>query len=248
MKLAAIWRHPVKSLGAERLASVTLAPGRLLPWDRTWALAHAGGQFDPAAPAWRPCGEFLRQTHIPEFARITAQFDPEARRLSLRHPALDELRINPDSPDGAGALACWTAALAEPHRAGPYRLCRLPEGGFTDAPEPWISIASTRSLGILSQRAGRPLEHGRFRANLWLDGLDPWEEFGLAGRVLRIGGAAIRIVEPIGRCRAIEASPRTGTHDTPVLALLREATGGTDFAMYGEVIEGGTVREGDDAL
>lgn len=246
MRLASIYRHPVKSLGAERLAATRLTPGRLMDWDRAWAVAHAGGQFDPAAPEWRPCNEFLRQTHVPELARMTSAYDEATGRLTLCHPLLPDLAIDPDDGADAGpALTTWVAPLAAPHRAGPYRLCRLPDGGFTDAPDPWLSIASTSSLAALSQRAGRALEHIRFRANLWLDGLAPWEEFDLIGRQITIGPARLRIVEPIGRCRATEASPINGTHDTPTLAHLRDAIGETNFAVYAEVLEGGTITEGD---
>lgn len=245
MKLAAIYRHPVKSLGMERLTETVLEPGRRLAWDRVWAVAHPGGAFDSGAPEWRPCGEFLRQTHVPEFARIAARLDVATGTLTLTHPDRPDLVTSPDSPVGAKALEAWVAPLAEPRRDGPFRLCRLPKGGFTDAEEPWVSIASTRSLKVLEQRARADLGHVRFRANLWIDGLAPWEEFDLVGREIAIGPARIRITEPIERCRATEAGPESGTHDVPVLRHLREATGDINFAVYGEVTAGGRIAEGD---
>src|SRR5690242_14898743 len=58
--LAAIRRYPVKGLAGQELPSADLVPGRGLPQDRRWAIAHAAGEFDPAAPAWLPKRHFVQ--------------------------------------------------------------------------------------------------------------------------------------------------------------------------------------------
>ena len=40
MRLASIWRHPVKAVGREGLETVALTAGRCLPDDRRWAVTH----------------------------------------------------------------------------------------------------------------------------------------------------------------------------------------------------------------
>ncbi len=248
MKLAAIYRHPVKSLGEERIAATVLEPNRHVAWDRVWAIAHGASNFDPADPKWHHCREFVRQTHAPTLARLSITFDDATRQLTLAHPERGEITLDPDAPEGASALADWIAPLAEQGRPGPYSVCRIPDGAFTDAEERWITLASVRSRAVLEQRAGRPLEDIRFRINLWIDGMAPWEELELVGKDIVIGATRMRVMEPVERCRATEAGPQTGTHDTPVLSLLREATGAINFGIYAEVTEGGPIAEGDTVL
>lgn len=240
--LAAIQRHPVKSLGHEALERAALAAGQALPMDRVWALAHAASAFDPAAPAWVPCKNFLRVTHARRLAQVSAAWD--GARLTLSHPDGAPMTADPETADGADAITAWAAQWAEGGRPGPYRLVRAPQP-MTDAPEPWVSIHSLASLRALGQRLGVDLDPRRFRGNLWLDGLAPWEEMDWEGREVSIGPVRLRVTETIGRCAATEANPVTGARDAAVLEALREATGDTRFGVYAAVLSDGEVAVGD---
>ncbi len=242
--VARICRHPVKSLGEETLEAVTLETGRHMPWDRVWALAHGRAEFDWEAPVWAQARNFVTQTHIPELARISARFDEAAGRLTLAHPERPEITLEPATAEGAEALAAWVAPLAT-MRPGPYRLVTLPEGALTDFADTHIALNSEASRRALSEAAGRDLAHIRFRGNIWLEGLAPWEEFDLLGREIRLGHATLRVTERIERCNATAASPATGTRDTPVTEILDTRYGHRDFGVYAQVVAGGRVALGD---
>lgn len=241
-RLAQIWRHPVKSLGSERLAAADLVVGECLPGDRVWAVAHAASAFDAAAPAWAHCRNFIRVTHAPRLAQVSARL--AGGTLHLAHPDMPPLSAEPDTAAGAAAIAAWAAPLAEGAPPGPHRLARAPQA-MTDADRPWVSVLSLASLRALGQHAGHDLDPRRFRGNLWLDGLAPWEEGEWPGRTLVIGGVHLRAIEPIWRCRATEANPGTGRYDAPVLDTLRRITGDTAFGVYAEIVTGGRVAEGE---
>lgn len=243
--VAALYRHPVKSLGEEALERVTLTPGAALPWDRTWAVAHGASEWDPETAGWAARGNFVAQAHVPELARITTRWDAAARRLTLAHPLCRGVALDPDTAEGAEALTGWLAPLAGPMRPGPYRLARRAEGAMTDMPDPYVSLLSASSLRALGQAAGAALAHVRFRGNVWLDGLAPWEEFDMIGREITLGGARLRVADRIERCNATAASPETGTRDVPVPAILDRQWGHRDFGVYAEVIAGGEVALGD---
>jgi uncharacterized protein YcbX len=85
----------------------------------------------------------------------------------------------------------------------------------------------------------------RFRGNLWLDGFEPWQEFDLVGRDLRIGGAILRVRERITRCKATTVDPSTGVSDADTLGALQAGWGHQDFGVYAEVVTGGAVAVGD---
>ena len=93
---------------------------------------------------------------------------------------------------------------------------------------------------------GTPLAHDRWRGNLWIDGAEPFAEFGWIGRHIRIGGAVLRIEERITRCLATTVNPLTGLRDADTLGALEAAYGHQDFGVYAVVVEGGTLRLGDD--
>jgi hypothetical protein len=232
--LAAIRRHPVKGIGAEAPEAARLAPEAGMAGDRALALLTAAGDD---GDDWQPRRNFVQVASGPALAPVTAETDGAA--VILRHPDRPDLRLTPE--DGA-ALAAWVAPLWPADRPAPVRLVRAGGHGMTDMPEPYVSIGSLASLRALSQRAGRPLDPARFRINLWVEGWAPWEEGDMIGRRLTVGAVPLQIAEPIGRCRATEASPETGRRDTDTLRLLREATDSTDFGVYARVLAPGEVR------
>lgn len=243
MRLAAIWRHPIKAHGAEPLERIRLAPGQGLPLDRGWAVVRAGGAADGAQ--WVPCGQFSRGAVAPALMAITARRDEGSGTLTLRHPERPDLAINPDTEAGSAALVAWLAPLSGHTSAPPARLVRALAQPMTDTAYPSISLLNCDSLDALSEAAGRGLDARRFRGNLWVEGAAAWAEEGWIGQELRVGDAVLRVLAPIGRCRATEANPETGKRDTETLALLRDLRGAANFGVYAEVVSGGPVALGD---
>jgi uncharacterized protein YcbX len=240
-RLSQIWRHPIKGIGAERLDHVGLKIDRPLPMDRAWAVLEQGGE---SGEGWRVCRNFIRGAKGPSLMAITARVEG---RLST-----SPIPTAPRSPSPrARRRPRWRSGLARPiypeDRRPPTALIRAPEMGMSDAPFASVSILNEASLRALSQKIGQDLDPRRFRGNLWLDGLAPWEEFDLVGKRLRIGAAEFDVVEPIGRCRATEANPETGRRDAPTLAALEDGWGHTRFGVYAMVRKGGLVAVGDEA-
>ena len=243
--LGEIYRHPVKSLGEEALESVRLETGKPLPFDRAWAIAHGNTDWSETAPKWAVPGNFVNQTHVPKLAQIEASFNEATGMLTLRHPDRPFLRIQPGTEEGNAALTEWVAPMADQARPGPYRVCQAPGVAFTDFQETHVSIASTRTRGLLEQICGMNLDPIRFRMNLWLDGMDPWAEFDLVGHELEIGAVRLRVIGRCERCNATNASPDTGERDTNIPTILRRRYGHRDFGVYAQVLSGGELKLGD---
>ncbi|MEM6679950.1 MAG: MOSC domain-containing protein [Pseudomonadota bacterium] len=244
-ELTQIWRHPIKGVSAERVTALTLGADSPIPHDRAWAIAHGGSDFDAANPAWVPRKNFVVQAHVPELARTATRMDEATGALTLEHPTQAPVTLVPGTAEGDAALTAWIAPLAGERQPGPYRMARLPAAHLSDMPQNYVSILSLSSLRALGEHLGQPMDVRRFRGNLWLEGLWPWQEEEWIGREISIGPVRFRVDEPIGRCRATEAGPETGRYDATTVAGLRKARGHTEFGVYATVIEGGTVSEGD---
>lgn len=243
-RLAGIWRHPIKAIGREALDRVDVGPEQTLPGDRRWAVLRAGaeGRRAPDEGTWAPCGNFVRAAGNPALMAITARSEADDS-LVLRHPDLPELTFDPGR-EGDRAVA-WISRLCAPPAPAPGRLVAAGSAGMTDSPWPSISLVNLASLRALSQRLGRPLEPERFRANLAVDGLGPWEEFEWIGRRLRVGTAVFEVRERITRCRATEANPATGRRDAATLDALEQGWNHADFGVYMAAVEGGSLATGD---
>ncbi len=241
-RVAAIWRHPIKAHGRERLTEIVLEAGQTLPGDRAWAVTHAAGRAEPGE--WSACANFTRGAGSPSLMAIEAQTLPDGR-LRLTHPERPALVFEPGAQ--AAEFLEWVAPLMPEGRVGPVGLIPAPERqGMTDAPDPWLSLFGMGSHDAVAAALDRnDFSTERWRANLILDGLAPWQEFEWLGREIMVGGAVLAVRERIGRCLATAANPDTGVRDADTLGTLERLVGARDFAVYAEVVAGGRVAEGD---
>jgi uncharacterized protein len=243
-RLAHICRHPIKSGGYEELARVALTPSRTLPFDRAWAVAHAAAGFDGAPQGWERKLNFLRGFAEGALMAIRARFDDATQTVTLSHPMRPDLTAR--LPDEGEAVVDWLRPLWPDRRPSPARLVARTDGGaLTDVPDPWVSILNHASNRALGQRLGQELSIHRWRGNLWIEGLAPWEEFDLIDREIAIGNTRLKVKQRITRCRATCANPETGRLDADTLGALERGFDHQDFGVYAEVIEGGEIALGD---
>jgi len=240
-QVVGLWRHPIKGIGREALQAVDLAAEQPLKADRAWALLHARA---PDVDHWQHRRNFLVVANGPKLAQVTAATERDGR-ITLTHPELSSLTCDPGI-DGQ-ALLDWVKPLWPDHLAAPKRVVSAPPQGMADNGVAQVSILNMASLRALSQRLGQPLQIERFRGNVVLDGLGPWQEFEWLGRAVQIGAATVEVTDRISRCRATEANPTTGRRDAETLAALHRGWGHVDFGVYATVRTGGRVAVHDAA-
>jgi uncharacterized protein YcbX len=238
--VTSLWRHPIKSHGRESLDSVTLDAGQTMPWDRVWAVAHEASKTDGSA--WAPCANFSIGARAPGLMGINARTDEETGLVTLVHPELEPLTFDPDAEPQR--LIDWTRPIMPQNRAASARVVRVPGRGMTDTDYPSVSIGNMATHRAVEQKAGHALSPKRWRLNIWLDGLAPWEEFDWIDRSITIGGVDLKIRDRIQRCKATTANPDTGKRDVDTLGALN-TWGHQDMGVYAEVIRGGRISIGD---
>lgn len=242
MKLSQIWRHPIKAHGREHLAQVALKPGRCLPFDRAWAVAHEAAQADGSK--WVPCANFSRGAKVAQLMAISCDLDETTETVTLRHPDRPDLTFQPETE--GEKLIEWVRPLMPENRAASDRIVRVPNRGMTDSDWPSVSILNLATHRAIETRMNRELDIARWRGNLWLDGAEAWSEAEWIGKDIQIGDATLHIREQITRCQATAANPATGQRDADTLGALG-GFGHQEMGVYAEVMVAGTIKVGDKA-
>jgi uncharacterized protein YcbX len=240
-RVSALYRHPLKSHGREALQTVTLHAGQAMPFDRLWAVAHDVSKADGSR--WVPCANFSIGSKAPALMAINAVLNEATGQLTLSHPARPDLTFDPDTE--GDRLIAWVRPLVPDNRALPDRVLRLADRGFTDTDFPSVSLCNTASHAAVAAEARKPLSPLRWRGNIWFEGTTAWEEHDWIGREVALGGAVLKVVEPIVRCLATSANPETGQRDIDTLGILNRTWDHQNFGIYAEVITGGQVAVGD---
>lgn len=236
-QVTSLWRHPIKSHGREAVQSTTLIAGHTMPGDRVWAVAHDASSADGSA--WVSCGNFSRVSKAPALMAMTATFNDVTGMVTLTHPKLAEFTFNPDGD--ITPFLDWVRPIMPSDRAQSARLVKVPDRGMTDSDFPSVTICNMSSHRAVQQKMGFDLSIHRWRGNIWLDGLAPWEEFDWMDRDIRIGDAILRPIERTDRCAATTTNPETGLRDADILSVL-DSYGHRDFSVRAEVIQGGHIE------
>lgn len=239
--VAALWRHPIKSHGREALDQVDLVTGQTMPWDRHWAVAHEDSKFDGANPGWVMCRNFMIGAATPGLAGIWATLDETTSTLTLSHDSIGSHSFRPDRPEDLAGFLAWVTPLCPPDQRQPKAIVAVPKRGMTDTAYPTISIMNTTSHKAVEGQLGRLIGMERWRGNIWVDGMNAWTEMDWAGKTVRIGEAELDVHEPIRRCMATAANPRTGVRDVDTLGALRDGWDHQHFGVYATVKKGGKI-------
>ena len=243
--VTALCRHPVKGFPPEALASVALVAGSGFPGDRLFAVENGPSGFDPAAPEHFPKIRYLQTMRNPGLWGLDLAWDAATRRLTLTQAGATLASGPVDTASGRAAIEAALDSLLGAEARGPLRLIEGKGWQFMDSRKGFVSLVGRATLDALSERALTDLDPRRFRANVWVEGLEPWAEFGLVGKRVRLGGAVLEVTHRIDRCRAVDANPATGRHDTDLVGLLERDFGHHDVGVYARVLSGGRVAVGD---
>lgn len=253
-RVAALYRYPVKGFTPEACESLTVLGEGRIAGDR--ALSFRFADSKAADGEWVRKYECVVLANTPGLARLAARLDHHAMRLRID---LDG-RVLEEAPlDDAGrrrlaaALADYVLKLDEnPLRSHPGRLpLRLVGDAITpryqDNEGGQATLHGRSSLASVAVATGDPgLDEARFRSNIAVEGLAPWEELDWLGRRVRIGEVEFEVMRRKVRCLATHANPRTGERDIPVMSVLKNvfAQEQPTFAVGMASRGGGTVCVG----
>ena len=273
MRLVQLNVHPLKSGAIRPLESATVLP-RGLADDRSWMLVDPDGRLVSArevhdlfrvvadTPATDPAVDGALRLRAPGHDDL--QLDrPGATPVPVRLFSLD-LEATPagDAADdwlrsvlGADVRLVWCHDPAR-RRLQPGFSAEEDHTAFADAfPVTVASLASLRQLNDwIAERALEvgeehpdPLPVERFRANLVVDGDEPFAEDHW--RTLTVGGVDFRVAKPVSRCvmTTIDRGTLT-TAKEPIRTLARHRLfgGKTMFAAHLVPVSAGTISVGDE--
>lgn len=256
MHVAALFRYPVKGLTPESCDSLDVLPGGRIAGDRV-----LGFRFDDAAAAgdaWGPKVDFAALVHTPRLAALRSRFDPATQRLRLQlgDDVLFDGVLDAEGRAAAGAaLERYVAPLDESpvaRRPHPFPLHVVGDGvtpRYQDREPGYATLHGRGSLAAVAAAAGEDpaVTERRFRSNIAVEGVAPWDEQRWVGRRLRIGAVEFDVANPVARCLATHANPETGERDRRIMTMLLDLhpVERPTFAVLMTSARGGSVLVGD---
>ncbi len=245
LRVAALAIAPVKGMRTVAVDALELGPSGPVG-DRAFHIRETEGKIaltmrNPrlvqVVASWDAAGDELALA-FPGGRRVTA---PVVRGEAVSTPFYDGRPVPGHIVEGP-----FAAALSE-HLGRPVQLVANEPGvaGGDDHP---VTLMSDGSLAAVSEALeGAAVDPRRFRMTISVEGAQPWEEDGWAGREVAVGTATLRVAVPVPRCAVTMRDPDDGHGDLPILRALAGLRGKRDvaFGVWCDVAAPGTVRVGD---
>lgn len=245
VQVEAIYHYPIKGLTAQPLPCIRLEAGRPFPFDRIFALSRSNKYVDPHDPQWAKKGLFVMLMLEEALATVHTYLDMETLQLSVTSAAgMQLLSADLNAAGGRQDVEAFIEQLVPKLHDRPT-LVRSQNGHFMDKPDNVVSLINLATLRSLEALWGCSLNPLRFRANLYIDGAQPWEEFDWVGCTLQVNDTVFRVDRRNGRCAATDVNPATGQRDLALPRALRDAFGHKDLGVYLLTEKSGTISVGD---
>lgn len=246
MHIDALYRYPIKGLSPQKLEFAELESNGYFPGDRLFALENGPSGFDAAAPVHQPKIKFLMLMRNARLASLETRYDDASGILTIASQGKEVAQGDLGSESGRAAIETFFDDFCADELRGAVRLLKAPQGfRFTDSKSGFVSLGNLASIRAIGAVIGRTVDPLRIRANVYLDGLEPWEEFALVGKQLRAGDARLEVLKRIDRCAATGVAPGSGERDIDMVQALRDGFGHIDCGVYAKVVNGGMLRLGD---
>ena len=223
-RVVALWRYPVKSMGAESLEEVDVS-WHGLAGDRRWALVRGGVE--------RSGFPWLTIREQPELVNYRPWFVEPGK------PDMSPTRVR--TPAGRDLDVVDPALAAE--LGHDSRVIKQNRGVFDTFP---LSLITTQTVAELRTMLGTDLDIRRFRPNLLVDATSrvTFPEDTWVGGVLRIGDAMLRVDKRDKRCVVVNVDPETARQDPSTLRAIAKARDGC-LGVYGSTVQPGRIAVGD---
>ena len=108
-----------------------------------------------------------------------------------------------------------------------------------------ISLINTKSVVDFQNKTNQEIETQRFRGNIFIDGVDAWEERNWIGKIIKINDISFKVEKNIPRCVAINLKPNTDDNSLNLLQSLKKTYNHFDMGVYLTALDDGPIYIGD---
>jgi uncharacterized protein YcbX len=108
-----------------------------------------------------------------------------------------------------------------------------------------ISLINNQSIKDFKNKINQEIETQRFRGNIFVDGIEAWEERSWIGKIIKINNISFKVEKNIPRCVAINLKPNTDDNSLNLLQSLKKTYNHFDMGVYLTALEDGPINIGD---
>ena len=194
MKIKKIYRFPIKSFTEEKRSDVNINDSGRIIGDRIAAFKLGDSQKN--SYSWLPKKNYLSLMHLPFLAKVDISLNIHIDEISIKLP--DKKKINLKIFDIKKLEEIISEFLAENnfHKKISFLNPNHPDISFHDTKDGGISLHSLSSENEINSNL-RDIDGLRFRSNLVINSLEPFEELNWVGKKISISNMIFKVSKTI---------------------------------------------------
>ena len=111
-----------------------------------------------------------------------------------------------------------------------------------------ILLININSVRDLENNINENIEFERFRGNLYVDGIKPWEERNWINKIIKINKILFRVQKHITRCSTTNLKPKSDNITINILKILKKHYNHIDMGVYLIPLDDGDKNIGNQVL
>ena len=111
-----------------------------------------------------------------------------------------------------------------------------------------VSLLNMQSINDFQKKIDKKVEITRFRGNICIDGINPWEEQEWIGKIIKINNVSFKVEKKIPRCVAINLKPQTDDNSLNLLQALKKTYNHFDMGIYLTALDDGKINIGNSVV
>ena len=108
-----------------------------------------------------------------------------------------------------------------------------------------ISLINLNSIEDFQSKINQKIENQRFRGNIYINGIDAWEEQNWIGKIIKINDISFKVEKNIPRCVAINLKPNSDDKSLNLLQSLKKNYNHFDMGIYLTALNDGQINTGE---
>jgi len=248
--ISSIHNCPVKSVSFQSIQSCEIRKNLGMLDDRIFAFSRNIDLEKAKAieknPNERKLNNFLTLKNSPVLNKYN--FIYESGKLTLTQDNKDLISISADDQNQRLLLSNKLMEL-ESSLIKPIFLLKNSDFPFYDTSHSSnvfnsMSLINLNSIKDFEKKIDEKVEIQRFRANFYVDGIEPLEERNWIGKIIKINNISFKVEKNIPRCVAINLKPQTDENSLNLLQSLKKTYNNFDMGIYLTALKDGEIKLG----
>ena len=248
-KINKLFYSPVKSLSFSSVKKLEILDNIGIKFDRNFAFTRDLDDnkinYILNNPLKRQIINFLSLKHFPELNEYNFDFEKDILNLKKNNNIILQTNINVQSDV---ETLCDKILLLIP-KLKRIKLIKDSKNPFFDTmPSNTISLINLNSIKDFEKKISKNVELERFRGNIYINGLDAWEERNWINKTLEINNIKFKVIKEIPRCSATNIKPNSSKYNLSVPLLLKQFYNHINLGIYILPLNNGNIKLNDEIL